>query len=209
MIITICPNCQHTIVFNPSDRSPQQLFTCSHCGFSDYAYVFMLRHKYAFSRRRINEMSVADVIKIIDQQITEQNINSIDINKFIYDLHNRCKYLSPVILSMLINSVLEFHNKEQMSSANGTLFMKYEYEHISLDKIYEKLKEIESTYLLKKQSKVSDGYEDCSTDIQFLRRELKGKAEEIDSWIKEYEHLMAKYENIKAENETLKKLIRK
>ena len=63
--------------------------------------------------------------------------------------------------------------------------------------------------MLKKQSKVSDGYEDSSTDIQFLRRELKGKEEEIDSWIKEYEHLMAKYENIKAENETLKKLIRK
>ena len=87
--------------------------------------------------------------------------------------------------------------------------MKYEYEHISLDKIYEKLKEIESTYLLKKQSKVSDGYEDSSTDIQVLRRELKGKEEEIDSWIKEYEQLMAKYQNLKLENETLKRLTRK
>ena len=175
MIITICPNCQHTIVFNPSDRNPQHLFTCSHCGFSDYAYVFMLRHKYAFSRRKTNVMSVPDVIRIIDQQLTEQNITSIDINRFIYDLPNRCKYLSPVIIGILINSVLEFHNKEQMSSFNETLFMKYEYEHISLDKIYEKLKDIEGVYLLKNQSEVSDDYEDSSMDIQFLRRMMEWK----------------------------------
>lgn len=209
MIITICPNCQHTIVFNPSDRNPQHLFTCSHCGFSDYAYIFMLRHKYAFSRRKTNVMSVPDVIRIIDQQLTEQNITSIDINRLIYDLHNRCKYLSPVIIGILINSVLEFHNIERMSSFNETLFVKYEYEHISLNKIYEKLKDIESVYLLKKQSEVSDGYEGSSMDIQFLRRELQVKEEEIDSWIKEYENLLAKYQNVKLENETLKRLTRK
>lgn len=209
MIITICPNCQHSIVFNPSDRNPQRLFTCCHCGFSDYAYVFMLKHKHLLSCRKTNEMSVADVIRIIDLQLTEQNITSIDINRFIYDLHNRCKYLSPIIISMLINSVLEFHNKEHKSSANSTLFMKYEYEHISLETIYDKLKDIESTYLLNKQSNVPDGYKDPSTDIQFLRSELQVKEEEIDSWIKEYEHLMKKYEDVKVENETLKQITRK
>ena len=87
--------------------------------------------------------------------------------------------------------------------------MKYEYEHISLEKIYDKLKDIESTYLLNKQSNVPDGYKDPSTDIQFLRSELQVKEEEIDSWIKEYEHLMKKYEDVKVENETLKQITRK
>ena len=207
MKIMRCPNCQGIVVINTMDKNMQKVVKCCHCGFSDYAYVFNLSPK-RHSNKTPREMSVGDVIETVNQQLNNVDLSSINVNQLIYDLNSRCKEFSPLVICKLINALLEHYEKNNESLVNEILFVKYEADSISLDDIYQKLKDLQATSISKIWLEDSSSDETQDTDIQILKNELQSRLHEIDTWVKEYDLLLEKYQKVKEENETLKYLFK-
>ena len=207
MKIMRCPNCQGIVVINTMNKSIHKVVNCCHCGFSDYAYVFN-RSSKRHSNMTPREMSVGDVIETVSQQLNDVELCSINVNQFIYDLNSRCKEFSPIIICKLINALLERSEAYNESFVNETLFVKYEADSISLDDIYEKLNDLQTTSLSKMWLENSSNDEAQDADVQILKRELHLRQHEIDTWVKEYDLLLEKYQKAKEENETLKYLFK-
>lgn len=207
MRILRCPNCQGIVVINTMDKNMQKVVKCCHCGFSDYAYVFNLSPK-RHSNKTPREMSVGDVIETVSQQLKDVDLSSVNVNQFIYDLNSRCKEFSPFVICKLINALLEHSENNTESLVNEILFVKYEADSISLDDIYQKLKDLQATSLSKILLEDSSSDETQVTDIQIIKNELQLRLHEIDTWVKEYDLLLEKYQKVKEENETLKYLFK-
>lgn len=203
MKIMCCPHCQKAVVTNILYENMQEIITCVHCGFSDYAYIFKLSPKRKSTHKTFNDFSVADVIQTIRQQMEYVDLSNINIEQFIYDLHGRCAEFSPLMICKLINTLLEYSEVDQNDTGNETLFVKYEQENITLDDIYQKLDDLQNSVLMRLS------IDSASVDIQELERKLLLKQHEIETWEKEYNQLSDKYQIVMEENKTLKSLLQK
>lgn len=209
MKILCCPNCHRALVVNVRGKNPQEVITCIHCGFSDYAYIFNLPQKRHFFHNNPNKMTVADVIQTVSQQLENIDLSYVNVEEFIYDLYGRCNEFSPLLICKLINTLLEYSKNKHNSLENETLFVKYEPEKVSLNDIYQKLNELQDSFLARVLIEDLSSVESTSVDIQNLKKEIQLRQRDTESWIKEYDSLLAKYQEVKEENETLKFLLQK
>ena len=198
MKILCCPNCHRALVVNVRGKNPQEVITCIHCGFSDYAYIFNLPQKRHFFHNNPNKMTVADVIQTVSQQLENIDLSYVNVEEFIYDLYGKH-----------INTLLEYSKNKHNSLENETLFVKYEPEKVSLNDIYQKLNELQDSFLARVLIEDLSSVESTSVDIQNLKKEIQLRQRDTESWIKEYDSLLAKYQEVKEENETLKFLLQK
>jgi len=208
MKIFRCPHCQKAVVTSISDKNMQALISCCHCGFSDYAYIFDLAPRRKSFSKSSEKLTVADVIETLRRQLDNTDLSYLDVEEFIYDLHERCNEFSPIVICKLINTLLEQSESPSKKSFNETLYVKYEPEKISLNEIYKKLNKLQNSIITETSIENSCG-ESSSSDVQNLKKELEIKQHDIDSWIKEYDLLMEKYKQTIEENETLKFLLQK
>ncbi len=208
MKIMQCPNCQGSIVVDTSDSKSQKVITCAHCGFSDYVYIFNLSQTRRFSRRMPTKMTVEEVIKTVNQELSEVDLSYIDVNQFIYDLHSRCNGFSPIIICKIINALLEYSEMDYEPFENETFFVRYESENISLDDIYRKLND-SLTGNAKNLEEDPQRKGPSNIDVEVLRKALQSKQQEIDTWINDYTSLSEKYKKAMDEIETLKVILRK
>lgn len=209
MKILRCPYCQGAVVINSLSKNLQEVITCIHCGFSDYAYIFNLSKKQFSPHNTPEKLTVADVIQALKQQLDNNDLSYVNIEEFIFDLHRRCNEFSPLLICKLINTLLEYSEIEQNTSKNEMLFVKYEPEKVSLHDIYEKMKDFQESFLARTSKENPSCVESSSTDIQKLRKEIQLRQRDIDSWIGEYNLLLEKYQKVIEENETLKYLLQK
>ena len=209
MKILRCPYCQGAVVINSLSKNLQEVITCIHCGFSDYAYIFNLSKKQFSPHNTPEKLTVADVIQALKQQLDNNDLSYVNIEEFIFDLHRRCNEFSPLLICKLINTLLEYSEIEQNTSKNETLFVKYEPEKVSLHDIYEKMKDFQESFLARTSKENPSCVESSSTDIQKLRKEIQQRQRDIDSWIGEYNLLLEKFQKVTEENETLKFLLQK
>lgn len=208
MKIFRCPNCQRAVVTNISEKNMQAVISCCHCGFSDYAYIFDLTPKKKSFSKSSEKLTVADVVETLSRQLDNTDLSYLDVEEFIYDLHERCNEFSPIVICKLINTLLERSERPYKNSFNETLYVKYEPEKISLNDIYKKLNKLQESFITETLTENPCG-ESSSLDVQNLKRELEIKQHDIDSWIKEYDLLMEKYKQTTEEIETLKFLLQK
>lgn len=204
-----CPYCQGAVVVNSLSKNQQEVITCIHCGFSDYAYIFNLSKKHSSPYNTPGKLTVADVIQTVKQQLDNSDLSHVNIEEFIYDLHRRCNEVSPLLICRLINTLLEYSEIEQNTSKNETLFVKYEPEKVSLYDIYQKMKDFHDSFLARTSIENSFSVGSPSTEIQKLRKEIQQRQRDIDSWIGEYNLLLEKFQKVTEENETLKFLLQK
>lgn len=195
MKILQCPNCHGIVVSEVNVMSNRELLKCSNCGYTDYMYTF----GFAEGRKNLDfcHGRMMEVITAI-RSIIDEGIDNYSTNELIYDINKQCPFLSPIIISYLINAILD--SKESSNERyNDGMFVEYIYEKVSLEKLLQYNSQISSVACLRNSMD-----EESNSDIRMLQARCKDLERQLRDWKKDYSLLSEKWQKLQEENESLK-----
>ncbi len=195
MKILQCPNCYGIVVSEVDMMGNRELLKCSNCGYTDYMYTFGFaegRENLSFEHGRMMEVITA-IRSIIDE-----GIDKYTPNELIYDINKQCPFLSPIIISYLINAILD--SKESSNERyNDGMFVEYIYEKVSLEELLQHDSQISSL-----ACHINSMEEESNGEIRILKTRCKELERELKNWKDDYSLLSEKWQKLQEENESLK-----
>lgn len=138
MKILICPKCNKQVFaqFNCSTTVLQ----CAFCGYVDYEYQF---EPFKLHRGINDNLNLEHVMETISKNLNDIRNQTIDINALVYSLAEKCKDLSPIVISEIINSFICTSFYDDILQANESLFVEYVSDKIHLQDIIDRNIDVE------------------------------------------------------------------